>query len=1018
MIPARRRRPAGAGRAPGSDRPQPRGPADPEAAGAARPRACSRRATPTRRSARSPATRQTKINRCLAEGRERFRRVLSRSRDGSRCEELRPLLSAFCDGEAGEPRRRRCCASTCAPVPTAAQPCAPTGRPRRRRGAGAGAAARPLAARPRPRRLRRARRPLRRRRRRRPTGPGAGRRRGRRARRRDGGAGQSGRGLRRHRRRGGRLRRDRRRAGAGWSSATSRPRPPRSSASSTRLAVAEWSEERRRHLMKRAEPAAPEPDRTQQERSRTRPPSRAGHADSVRTGPGSEQRRGRIRPARAGRDAVEQRRGVHERIGRQRGGGVRPMRAARAILLATAVVVGLSSAGSSAPAAEPWPPTVHVYEQAEDGWLPDNDFIFVWKPADSGFPIAALKYRVRDYQGAVAIPEAQMGPASPSTRFRLPAPGRYVAEVWFEGFNGERSAPQSLILRLDDVRPAPAQPQAPAGWVGGGALAQVRFEHPASMPISGIRGYAFSVDRGDASTPCVADDRCTVAETDLRVGVNDDTAVLAGLPEGANMIRAVAVSGSGLRSEARSATVWVDGTKPETSLNGAPAGWSNGPVRVTATATDALSGMAAAGPGGPFTAISLDGGVPITASGDSVSAVVSGAGVHRLSFYARDAAGNSSQAAARVAAVRIDETAPTVAFAERQDPSEPERIEAEIGDALSGPSPERGSIALRRSGSRRRFEPLATGVSAGRLVAQWDSDAFPSGTYEFRATAYDAAGNTSTTEQRVNGSRMLLVNPLKSQTRIEAGFGGRQLVWHRCHGAAGGRRCRPETIESFAERPAARTVPYGRGSRSRAAECRLGGGTGRDTGRDRRDLRRGRGTARRVSTLETGGDGTFLAPPGAGARATDRSSLPRRPPAWPQRCPGAAAGRPHRRPPTGLEPDRRDRRGADRLQRPGRRPRSAPSHRGRPVELQFRLPGGDGRRSAPSRPIRAAAFATPTPSATTTVVASASSSAPSLRPQRLALRARVFQPRFRDWTLTMKKAAPEGTACTAEVNTT
>jgi RNA polymerase sigma factor (sigma-70 family) len=43
----------------------------------------------------------TKINRCLAEGRERFRRLLSRSQDGSRCEELAPLLSAFCDGEAG-----------------------------------------------------------------------------------------------------------------------------------------------------------------------------------------------------------------------------------------------------------------------------------------------------------------------------------------------------------------------------------------------------------------------------------------------------------------------------------------------------------------------------------------------------------------------------------------------------------------------------------------------------------------------------------------------------------------------------------------------------------------------------------------------------------------------------------------------------------------------------------------------------------------------------------------------------
>jgi RNA polymerase sigma factor (sigma-70 family) len=44
---------------------------------------------------------QTKINRCLAEGRERFRSLIARSEDGSRCAEMRPLISAFCDGEAG-----------------------------------------------------------------------------------------------------------------------------------------------------------------------------------------------------------------------------------------------------------------------------------------------------------------------------------------------------------------------------------------------------------------------------------------------------------------------------------------------------------------------------------------------------------------------------------------------------------------------------------------------------------------------------------------------------------------------------------------------------------------------------------------------------------------------------------------------------------------------------------------------------------------------------------------------------
>jgi RNA polymerase sigma factor (sigma-70 family) len=42
---------------------------------------------------------RTKVNRCLAEGRERFRRIVSSSEDGSRCVEMRALLSAFCDGE-------------------------------------------------------------------------------------------------------------------------------------------------------------------------------------------------------------------------------------------------------------------------------------------------------------------------------------------------------------------------------------------------------------------------------------------------------------------------------------------------------------------------------------------------------------------------------------------------------------------------------------------------------------------------------------------------------------------------------------------------------------------------------------------------------------------------------------------------------------------------------------------------------------------------------------------------------
>jgi RNA polymerase sigma factor (sigma-70 family) len=45
----------------------------------------------------------TKVNRCLAEGRERFRGFIARSDEGERCREMLPMISSFCDGELESP---------------------------------------------------------------------------------------------------------------------------------------------------------------------------------------------------------------------------------------------------------------------------------------------------------------------------------------------------------------------------------------------------------------------------------------------------------------------------------------------------------------------------------------------------------------------------------------------------------------------------------------------------------------------------------------------------------------------------------------------------------------------------------------------------------------------------------------------------------------------------------------------------------------------------------------------------
>ncbi len=369
------------------------------------------------------------------------------------------------------------------------------------------------------------------------------------------------------------------------------------------------------------------------------------------------------------------------------------------------------------------------------------------------------------------------------------------------------------MLGYDTARPGLAQPLFPAVWAGASQDAVVKISHPSGpLPVSGIRGYAISVDRGAGSLPCAGRERCTMAETDLDGGIGDDEIALKDLDEGTHYVRALAVSRAGMRSvETKTTIVKVDTIRPDTGLTGAPPGWANGPVRVTATATDSMSGMVANGPNGPFTAVVIDGAVPRTDQGPSTSAMVTGQGVHTVAHYARDAAGNFSGVEPRVSLVRIDESPPAVAFAKSQDPAEPERIEASVSDSLSGPDPARGSIALRPAGSHQPFAPLPTTVSGGRLVARWNSDAFPAGTYEFRVTGYDAAGNATSSDRRVNGARFVLANPLKKQTEVSAGFGGRHLVWQRCSRKHGRRRCRRQEIKSFAGRPKVRAVPYGRG---------------------------------------------------------------------------------------------------------------------------------------------------------------------------------------------------------------
>jgi hypothetical protein len=362
-----------------------------------------------------------------------------------------------------------------------------------------------------------------------------------------------------------------------------------------------------------------------------------------------------------------------------------------------------------------------------------------------------------------------------------PVPGSYSLEGWLEDSEGRELRRSSTFLRFDDVPPSPPQPVAPTRWLLGTEAARLDIGHPAApLPISGIRGYAISLDRGGGSYPCASPGLCEVSETDLSGGIGDDALSLGTLPEGTTHARVVAVSGAGVASPPRTAVFEVDATAPQVSLAGVPGGWSAGPVRLTAQASDPLSGMAASGPSGPFTAIAVDGGAPTVAAGNTATAWVAGSGVHTVAFYARDAAGNVAGGSPQVppprtAVIRIDETPPEVEFAPAQDPADPERIEATVTDALSGPSRSRGAIALRLAGTRARFEHLPTRVESNRLIARWNSDDYPQGKYEFLATGFDAAGNAGSGSDRARRGRMVLVNPLKAPVALAADLSGVRL---------------------------------------------------------------------------------------------------------------------------------------------------------------------------------------------------------------------------------------------------
>lgn len=541
--------------------------------------------------------------------------------------------------------------------------------------------------------------------------------------------------------------------------------------------------------------------------------------------------------------------------------------------VASAIAAAFIALVPAAAGAPPPPENLRV-EGGEERWHADNGFRLEWDYPSWLSPgsVSAVRYLVRAADGTVVVPQQQIGRATAVIEdIMVPdSPGAYKAEVWLVDSQGEESPRVAAKLHFDNARPAQLEPLQIPTWLGRAALPYtVRLGYPRDrVPLSGIAGYAVAVDLSPDGDPCAAPSRCTAAETDLHEGLEHNAFAIAGLPEGVAHLHAVAVSGSGMKSASPvHGEVRIDLTDPDTRLLGVAGGWTNEPVTVTALATDAGSGMEALGGGpAPFTAIRIDDGLPRVSPGPSVSATVIGQGAHSISYYARDAAGNVNDGSVSngvanadpsSAVVRIDRTAPRVTFVNAQAPDRPELVDVGVEDPLSGPAAAPGWVGVRAADSGDRFEELHTEPTPTGFRTRWDSEAYPPGKYEFRAVGYDAAGNAAATVKRADGSSMVLSNPVKGLSVLQAGFDATGPI----QGCAKDRRaghCRRQRGRSPARGLGELVVPFGRAAT-------FGGRLATETGSpltDREILiveRFGGGPvpAERVSTARTGADGAF-----------------------------------------------------------------------------------------------------------------------------------------------------------------
>ncbi|HEY2054091.1 MAG TPA: hypothetical protein VGH14_09170, partial [Solirubrobacterales bacterium] len=144
-------------------------------------------------------------------------------------------------------------------------------------------------------------------------------------------------------------------------------------------------------------------------------------------------------------------------------------------------------------------------------WHAENKFVLGWDPNPPN-KASLVEWAIADGSGKQFAFGSDPERLNGTTVSVPPHPGVYMfvaQDIQLNSIGPERFGPIVTVpLYFDDARPQPVSVTAPA-WVAAGTVVPIRLSHPAApLPVSGIEGYAVSIDGLADGAPCARADRC------------------------------------------------------------------------------------------------------------------------------------------------------------------------------------------------------------------------------------------------------------------------------------------------------------------------------------------------------------------------------------------------------------------------------------------------------------------------------------------------------------------------------